>query len=96
MSIANTFETTRRSTNVSRGSGIVMRILPAAIALLAACGMLATAAFDRYADVAEAPRLLPAPPAAPVAVATGDPSLPDASVVFAGREIEVEEPAPTF
>jgi peptidoglycan/LPS O-acetylase OafA/YrhL len=74
----------------------LLRILPAAVAILAACGMLATAAFDRSADVTEAPRLIPAPSAAPVAVAAGDTSVPDASTVFSSRQLEVEEPMPTF
>ena len=96
MSNANTLDAKPTSTNTSRGSGIVIRMLPAAIVLLAACGLVATAMLDGSADVASAPRLIPTPNAAPAVAATGSTTVPDASTVFAGREIEVEEPAPTF
>lgn len=90
------FDATRTSSTSPKGAASMLRILPAAVVILAACGMLATAAFDRSADVTEAPRLMPAPSAAPVAMAAGDASVPDASTVFNGREIEVQEPIPTF
>ena len=93
---ATAFDTTRTLSTTSHGGSSVLRILPAAVVILAACGMLATAAFDRSADVTAAPRLIPAPSAAPAAVAAGDPSVPDASTVFNSREVEVEEPMPTF
>lgn len=96
MSQATAFDTTRTLSTTPRGGSSVLRILPAAVVVLAACGMLATAAFDRSADLTEAPRLIPAPSAAPAAVAARDTSVPDASTVFNGREVEVEEPIPTF
>lgn len=96
MTQATAFDATRTSSTSPKGAGSVLRILPAAVVILAACGMLATATLDRSADVTEAPRLMPAPSAAPVTVAAGDASIPDASTVFNGREIEVEAPMPTF
>lgn len=73
-----------------------LRHVPIAVVVLAAGGLLATAAFDRMADVTAAPRLVPTPSAAPVVATARDPSVPDASTVFSGREVEIEEPAPTF
>lgn len=96
MTQATALDATRASSTTPHGTGSLLRILPAAVVILAACGLLATAALDRSADVTEAPRLMPAPSAAPVAVAAGDASLPDASTVFNGREVEVEAPMPTF
>lgn len=94
MSQATTFDSTPTLGTTSRGVGSVLRILPAAVVLVAACGLLATAAFDRSADVTEARRLIPEPSVA--AATAGDPSVPDASTVFGSREVEIEEPVPTF
>lgn len=87
-------DTTPAPSTTSRG--VVLRNLPAAVVLVAACGLLAAKAFNHTADVNDTPRLIPAPSAAPVAAPAGDPSVPDASTVFRGREVAVEEPIPTF
>jgi hypothetical protein len=96
MSQATTFVSSATSSTPPRGVGSMFRILPAAVVLLAACGMVATAMLDDSADVAAAPRLAPAPTAMPAVAATGGTTVPDASAVFSGREVEIEEPAPTF
>jgi hypothetical protein len=80
----------------ARGFGAVTRTLLIAAVLSAAGGLLATAMSDRSVDITEAPRQAPAPSAVPAPAATGDTSVPDASAVFTGREVEIEEPAPTF
>lgn len=97
MSRATTIESVRTSTNRPWGFGSVIGMLPAAVVLLAACGLLATTMLDDSADVTAAPRLAPAPTAMPaVAAATGSSTVPDASTVFSGHELEIDEPAPTF
>jgi hypothetical protein len=90
------FDATPAPSTTSRGVGAVLRNLPAAVVLVAACGLLAATAFNHTADVNDTPRLIPAPSAAPVAAPAGDPSVPDASTVFRGREVAVEEPIQTF
>ena len=92
---ANAFDATPTVNTIPRGVGSVLRILPAAVVILAACGLLATAAFDRSAAT-EAPRPIPAQSAPAVAVAAGDTSVPDASTVFSSHEFEIEVPIPTF
>jgi len=42
------------------------------------------------------PVLPPAPSAMPAVTTSVDTSVPDTSAVFSGREVEIEEPAPTF
>ncbi len=96
MSRATTIESVRTSTNRPWGFGSVIRILPAAVVLLATCGLLATTMLDDSADVTAAPRLALAPTAMPAVAATGSSTVPDASTVFSGREVEIDEPAPTF
>jgi hypothetical protein len=80
----------------AHGFGTVTRTLLIAAVLSAAGGLLATTMSDRSADITEAPRLAPAPSAVPAPAATGNTSVPEASAVFAGRDVEIEEPAPTF
>jgi hypothetical protein len=96
MSQATAFDSTPTLSTTSRGAGSVFRILPAAVVLLAACGLVATTMLDDSADVTKAPRLAPVPTAMPTVAATGSTTVPDASTVFSGREVEIEEPAPTF
>jgi hypothetical protein len=99
MTEATTFVSAPSSSTTSRGVGAVFRILPAALVLLAACGLVAITMLDRGTDVTAAPRLVPpAPTAIPTVATTGDTSVPDASAVFTEVEveIEIEEPAPTF
>jgi len=96
MSRASTFDSVLTSTKTSRGIGSVIRMLPAAAVLLGACGLVATTMLDGNADVTAAPRLAPAPNAMPTVAAAGSTTVPDASAVFSGREVEIEEPAPTF
>lgn len=93
---APAFDATPAASTTSRGIGSMLRKLPVAVVILVACGMLATAAFDRDVVVADAPRLVPAPSAAPMATAAGDPSVPDNGTVFRGRDVVIEEPLPTF
>lgn len=78
------------------GAGLGFWVLVAALVMVGAGGMLATALLDGSGEVGGPPRLAPAPSALPAAAATGSTSVPDARAVFAGREVEIEEPAPTF
>ena len=80
----------------AHGFGAVTRTLLIAAVLSAAGGLLATTMSGRSANISDAPRLAPAPSAVPAPAATGNTSVPDASAVFTGREVEIEEPAPTF
>jgi hypothetical protein len=78
------------------GSSPLIRLLLVVAVLSAAVGSVATAALDRVLAATAAPQQAPvASWRAPVAV-RGDTSVPEASAVFAGREVVPEEPAPTF
>ncbi len=96
MSHSTAFDSTSRVSTTSRGVAAIRRNLPAAFVVLAICGVLAAFAVDRDADITQAPRLVPAPSAAPVAAPDRDPSMPDARTDFGGREFEVKETVPTF
>lgn len=93
---APAFYATPLASTTYRGIGAVLRKLPVGVVILAVFGILATATFDRDAVVADGPRLVPAPSAAPMATAGGDPSVPDASTVFRGHDVAIKEPLPTF
>jgi hypothetical protein len=87
-----------------RGHGALVRILLGAVAISAVAGVAAVTLLDGLVHPNEVPRLAPAPSTqgslagAPAAVAAtaGHTTVPDAAAVFAGREVTVEEPAPTF
>ena len=82
---------------LTRPSGTLLRLLLTA-ALSATVGVLATLAMDRLADASAPPRLATVPVAAQVHATAGsrDPSVPDASSVFSGREVVPDEPVETF
>lgn len=96
MQQATAFDAVPNSNTPPRAIGVALRYLPTVVVILAACGLLATMSFDRPADAADVPRLVPAPSAAPISIPSRDPSLLDTSSVFSGREVEIEEPIPTF
>jgi hypothetical protein len=81
--------------------GPLLRILLVAAALSAGAGVAAVTLLGRLVGAGAAPQPVPAPPAqaaiplVPTAAA-GDTTVPDAASVFAGRELALEEPAPTF
>jgi hypothetical protein len=85
-----------------RGPGALVRILLGAVAISAVAGVAAVTLLDGLVGANEVPRLAPAPSGslagAPAALAAtaGHTTVPDAATVFAGREVTVEEPAPTF
>jgi hypothetical protein len=78
------------------GYSPLTRTLLIVAALSAAGGLLATTMSDRTAATTEAPRQAPASSELPAWPATGSTTVPDASAVFRGREVDIEEPAPTF
>jgi hypothetical protein len=92
----NTLDASPTPNTHSSRLGSWLRHLPMAVAVLGAGGLLATAAIDRGADITAAPPPVPTSSAAPGVATVGDVSVPDASTVFSGREVEIEEPAPTF
>jgi hypothetical protein len=73
-----------------------MRILVAAAALSALAGLTVTLLLDRVVDATEVPRLVPAPSLGAGAAPGVGTTVPDASEVFAGREVALESDAPTF
>lgn len=84
------------TSSASRPLPSVVGILIIAATLATAGSLLATTMSDRAGDTAEAPRLAPAPSALPVAATAGSTTVPDADTVFRGREVAIEDPAPTF
>lgn len=80
----------------ARGTGSRIRLLLGVAVLSAAVGSLATTLLDRIAGATAAPKLAPVASSLPVVAARGDTTVPDASAVFAGREVVPEEPAPSF
>ncbi len=82
--------------STSRAFGSMLGKLLAAGVLLATCGLAAWAMLDGSSDALPAQPPASALPVMPLLSHTGATSVPDASAVFAGREIEIEEPAPTF
>jgi hypothetical protein len=89
------------SASARRTSGLapLARILLGAVAISAVAGVAAVTVLERLEGANEVPRLPPAPswaPLPPAATAPGDTTVPDASIVLAGRDLAVEEPAPSF
>jgi len=82
--------------NASQPLPSVVGILIIAATLATAGSLLATTMSDRTGDTAQPQRLAPAPSALPVAATAGSTTVPDADTVFRGREVAIEDPAPTF
>lgn len=87
-------ETIHSRSSISLG---VLAVLVALVALVAAMVLLATPPLHRQTHAAKlgVPEQ-PAPAGPPVSYLEHDTSVPDARVVFEGREMPVEDVVPTF
>jgi hypothetical protein len=80
----------------SRGGVGLSRVLIGAAGVAAAAGLLATQLLDGVTAATAAPQLAPVASALAVGAGSRDPSVPDAGIVFAGREHVPDDAAPTF